>query len=100
MRLIAFVIGWQKTKRQATRMRLLRQLEFAFERSTIAAAVAGVADPGAAINDRGYNRGRDLRLESKARELLRSLGAEKLAREVRVEWNPRLQTTAGSAAYP
>ena len=80
-------------------MRSLRQLEFAFEKSTIATAVAGVADPGAAINDRGYNRGRDLTLESKTRELLRSLGAEKLARKVRVEWNPRLQTTAGSADY-
>jgi SprT protein len=38
-------------------------------------------------------------LESQARELLRGLGADKLAREVRVEWNPRLKTCAGRADY-
>jgi predicted SprT family Zn-dependent metalloprotease len=30
---------------------------------------------------------------------LRALGAEKLAREIRVEWNPRLKTCAGRADY-
>ena len=107
-------------------MRLLRQLEFAFERSTIQAAVAGVADPGPAINDRGYKRdvelaivgqalrlpeskratevalqfrGRDVVLEAQARELLHSLGASRLARQIRVEWNSRLQTAAGRADY-
>jgi predicted SprT family Zn-dependent metalloprotease len=44
-------------------------------------------------------RGRDHDLESQARELLRVLGAAKLAREVRVEWNPRLKTCAGRADY-
>jgi predicted SprT family Zn-dependent metalloprotease len=44
-------------------------------------------------------RSRDLALEFKARELLRQLGAGKLAREVRVEWNPRLKTCAGRADY-
>ena len=45
------------------------------------------------------NRGRDLRLETKAREILRSLGATKLARDVSVEWNSRLKTAAGRADY-
>jgi SprT protein len=62
--------------------RALKQLEFAFQRSTI--------HPHA---------GRDLNLESQARELLRELGAHKLAREIRVEWSPRLKTAAGRADY-
>src|SRR5438105_15037110 len=44
-------------------------------------------------------RGRDHALESRARELLRALGASKLTREVRVEWNPRLKTCAGRADH-
>ncbi len=44
-------------------------------------------------------RGRDHALESQARKLLRSLGADKLSREIRVEWNPRLKTCAGRANY-
>jgi predicted SprT family Zn-dependent metalloprotease len=73
-------------------MPLLRQLEFAFRTPS----VAGIADPGAAINDRAYNSGD---LETKARELLRSLGAARIAGELRVEWNPRLKTAAGRADY-
>lgn len=42
-------------------------------------------------------RGRDHALESQARKLLRALGAEKLACEIRVEWNPRMRTAAGRA---
>jgi predicted SprT family Zn-dependent metalloprotease len=38
-------------------------------------------------------------LETEARELLRSLGAKRIATELRVEWNPRLQTAAGRADY-
>jgi len=38
-------------------------------------------------------------LEQHARELLRALGADKLACEVRVEWNPRLKTCAGRADH-
>src|SRR5437867_2342553 len=41
----------------------------------------------------------DHTLESQARKLLRALGAHKLAREIRVEWNPRLKTCAGRADY-
>src|SRR6266404_6706894 len=42
-------------------------------------------------------RRRDPVLESQARKLLRALDADKLAREIRVEWNPRLKTCAGRA---
>ena len=61
---------------------LNRQLEFTFQRSTIR-----------------LRAGRDVDLESTARDLLRQLGADKLAREIRVEWNPRLKTCAGRADY-
>jgi SprT protein len=44
-------------------------------------------------------RGRDHALESRARQLLRALGAPRLASRVRVEWNPRLKTCAGRADY-
>jgi len=63
-------------------MLLLRQLEFTFEKSTI--------HPCA---------GRDFDLEFKACELLRSVATKPLVRELRVEWNPRLQTAAGRADY-
>jgi SprT protein len=38
-------------------------------------------------------------LEGAARTLIRQLGAVKLAREVRVEWNSHMQTGAGRADY-
>jgi SprT protein len=38
-------------------------------------------------------------LEGQARELLHALNAEKLARDIRVQWKPRLQTAAGRADY-
>src|SRR5262249_1858955 len=44
-------------------------------------------------------RGRDAALETKARELLCSLGAKPITTELRVEWNSRLQTAAGRADY-
>jgi predicted SprT family Zn-dependent metalloprotease len=62
--------------------RFFKQLEFAFQRSTI-----------------HLHAGRDHALELQARQLLRALGADKLAREIRVEWNPRLKTCAGRADY-
>jgi SprT protein len=82
-------------------MPLLRQLEFAFR------TVAGIADLGrfaasedAGVTDPGYNKvGRHLNLEETARELLRSLGAARIARDLRVEWNPRLKTAAARADY-
>jgi predicted SprT family Zn-dependent metalloprotease len=42
---------------------------------------------------------RDAELETKARELLSRAEATRLARFVRVEWNPRLQTCAGRAHF-
>ncbi|PYJ60563.1 MAG: hypothetical protein DME74_10475, partial [Verrucomicrobia bacterium] len=42
---------------------------------------------------------RTVDLETKARELLRSLGAAPMANELRVEWNSRLKTAAGRADY-
>lgn len=41
--------------------------------------------------------GRDSTLETKAREVLSTLGAGELAREVQVEWNARLFSAAGRA---
>jgi SprT protein len=84
-------------------MPLLRQLEFAFRTR----AVAGIADPGrlgvsqdAGITDPGYNDvGRQLNLETRARDLLHANGATRIARELHVEWNPRLKTAAGRADY-
>ena len=78
---------------------LLRQLEFTL-------AVGGV-DAGAAGNAPGYNQrvvnahsyNQDGDLEGKARELLRTNGAGRIATEVRVEWNSRLKTCAGRADY-
>ena len=61
---------------------LLRQLELAFERSTSRPRV-----------------GCDFDLEFEARELLRQLGAERLSREIRVEWNPRMKSAAGGADF-
>jgi len=63
-------------------MRLLKQLEFAFERSTIHPLAR-----------------RDVALETTARDILSGLGATRLADSVRVEWNPRLQTCAGRAHF-
>ena len=73
-----------------------QQLEFPFQSSTLNFPVAGVGDAGTAVTDRGYSV-RDLQFT--ARELLQSIGARELARAVRVEWNPRLQTAAGRADY-
>ena len=79
-------------------MPLLRQLEFAFRTS-----VARVVDSdrlssshNAGVNVLGYSKGD---LEITARELLRANGAGRIAGEIRVEWNSRLQTAAGRADY-
>jgi predicted SprT family Zn-dependent metalloprotease len=89
-------------------MRLLRffkQLEFIFEGGTrgplrvdkiLAAPPPNLSSP----SERPIHpRKRDHTLECKARELLRQLGANKLARGIRVEWNPRLKTCAGRADF-
>jgi SprT protein len=86
-------------------MRLLRQLEFAFPHAnTLTRRLCRPPLPQGEGWDEGnatlcQPAGRDVILEFKARELLHSLGVKKLAREIRVEWNPRLQTAAGRADY-
>jgi SprT protein len=72
-------------------MPLLRQIEFAFH--TIAASLR---DASRFAQPSGF---RNVDLETKARELLRSLGAAQIATELRVEWNSRLKTAAGRADY-
>jgi predicted SprT family Zn-dependent metalloprotease len=72
-------------------MPLLRQLKFAFR--TVAASLR---DAQRFAQRSGHS---DADLETRARELLRSLGALRIARELRVEWNSRLKTTAGRADY-
>jgi SprT protein len=69
----------------------LRQLEFAFQ--TVAASLW---DASGFAQRSGYKAGD---LETTARQLLRSIGAERIAKELRVEWNPRLKTAAGRADY-
>jgi SprT protein len=89
-------------------MPLLRQLEFAFEQfatriSTGRDVVVGQAPrlPGrkAATEAVALQFGCAVDLETKARQLLRSLGAKRIAIELRVEWNSRLKTAAGRADY-
>jgi SprT protein len=72
-------------------MPLLRQLEFAFR--TVAASLWDASR----FAERSDYRHADL--EAKARELLASLGAARIAGELRVEWNSRLKTAAGRADY-
>jgi predicted SprT family Zn-dependent metalloprotease len=83
-------------------MRLFEQLDLF--RSLARGIVAG----GAAFATRGHekapasptnNSGLDEALEALARELLRGQGADRLALRVRVEWNNRLRTAAGRAAF-
>src|SRR5437870_10663984 len=69
----------------------LRQLEFAFQ--TVAASLW---DASRFAQRSGYKASD---LETKARQLLRSLGANRIATELRVEWNSRLKTAAGRADY-
>jgi len=47
----------------------------------------------------GTKRGRDFALEERARILLHSLGAGRIANAVRVQWHARLRTAAGRADY-
>ena len=90
----------------------LRQLEFAFEQFAIRVVERRDAVVGQALrlptlqtaipNAFGTAlqlRGRDTDLEITARQLLCSLGAKRIATELRVEWNSRLKTAAGRADY-
>jgi SprT protein len=86
-------------------MRSLRQLEFGFRSTDILSmAPPGIA-PGELITElagkspAGSTAGKAVLLQTEARKLLRSLGANRIARELRVEWNSRLKTAAGRADY-
>jgi SprT protein len=79
--------------------RALKQLELAFPPNAVATSLCEVkchSGSDSVPQGRGYST---RELESQVRELLRALGADKLAREIRVEWNPRLKTCAGRADY-
>ena len=90
-------------------MRLLRQqLEFAFEQfatglvETNDSAGQALRLPACQMATDAVAlqlKGRDAGLETEARELLQSLGAKRIATEIRVEWDPRLKTAAGRADY-
>ena len=85
-------------------MPLLRQLEFAFGRIS----VAGIADPGrfsasqdAGVTAPGYNNAKpkSQSRRNSARICCAPIGADRIANELRVEWNSRLKTAAGRADY-
>jgi len=82
--------------------RLFKQLEFVLE-PIVAAPRATVGQPlrlpifSPCV--RFAKASEALALQFQARHLLRQLGAHKLAREVRVEWNSRMRTAAGRADY-
>ena len=87
----------------------LRQLEFAFGRfatgvverhdAVVGQALRLPAHPTATEAVALQLRGRAVDLETKARELLHSLGAKRIATQLRVEWNSRLKTAAGRVDY-
>lgn len=83
-------------------MPLLRQLEFVFQSTDPLTSILSLRErrttksPG---EGHLIASGRDVDLETKARQLLCSLGAKRITTELRVEWNYRLQTAAGRADY-
>jgi len=85
-------------------MPLLRQLEFAFRSTGILPVEQPGVSPGESMIEPADRMPADptagtavlLRV---ARQLLCSLGAVRIARELRVEWNARLKTAAGRADY-
>jgi SprT protein len=87
--------------KQNKTLRLFKQLEFL----VVGQALRLPVRAGQAVNRTASDalalqlRGRDHALEEKSKNLLRELGAAKLAREIRVEWNPRLKTAAGRADF-
>jgi len=85
-------------------MPLLRQLEFEFRSTNLLFVGPPGVSPGELINESagkmpaGHTAGTAVLLKT-ARELLRSLGAKRIAIELRVEWNSRLKTAAGRADH-
>ncbi len=81
--------------KQNKTLRLFKQLEFLLVGQALRLPISKTATGAVALQFKG----RDHALEEKSRNLLRQLGAAKLAREIRVEWNPHLQTAAGRADF-
>ena len=85
-------------------MPLLRQLEFAFRSTNLLFVGPPGVSPGELINESagkmpaGHTAETAVLLQT-ARELLRSLGAKRIATELRVEWNSGLKTAAGRADH-
>src|SRR6266700_7210714 len=84
-------------------MPLLRQLEFAFRSTDILSVGQTGVSPGELVESAGKMpagpTAETAVLLQTARELLRAHGADRIARELRVEWNSRLKTAAGRADY-
>ena len=85
-------------------MPLLRQLEFAFRSTDILSLGPPGVSPGELVNPAAgkmpaSHTAETALLLQTARQLLHSLGAKRIATELRVEWNSRLKTTAGRADY-
>jgi predicted SprT family Zn-dependent metalloprotease len=95
-------------------MPLLRQLEFVFRSTDILSVGQSVVSRGKLIIEQAGSPQRVRPAADKmpasptadtavllqtARELLRSLGAARIAHELRVEWNSRLKTAVGRADY-
>ena len=81
-------------------MPLLRQLEFAFRSTEVfSAGQRGVSPGELAPESVGSSTAETAVLLQTARDLLRANGADRIARELRVEWNSRLKTAAGRADY-
>ena len=76
-------------------MRLLRQLEFVLIGQALGLPKSEPASDALSLQFQGL----DPDLERQARELLRTNGANRIAMELRVEWNSRLKTAAGRADY-
>src|SRR4029077_18787361 len=82
----------------------LRQLEFEFRSTNLLFVGPPGVSPAELINESagkmpaGHTAETAVLLQV-ARELLRSLGAKRIATELRVEWNSRLKTAAGRADY-
>jgi SprT protein len=85
-------------------MPLLRQLEFEFHSTNLLFVGPPGVSPGELINEcagkmpAGHTAGTAVLLQT-ACELLRSLGAKRIATELRVAWNSRLKTAAGRADH-
>ena len=85
-------------------MPLLRPLEFEFRSTNLLFVEPPGVSPGELINESAGKMPASHTAETAvllqtARELLCSLGAKRIATELRVEWNSRLKTAAGRADY-